>query len=164
MSATSPYRHTQHAPWCFMLYGLSVMFFTTSWFLRDETIAVWLFVGVGFFMVLLAASFHHLTVEDEGDRLRIAFGPVPLFRRTVRYADITSVSLERTTVFDGWGIHMSLRGGWVWNIWGRDCVTIWTNRMVLRVGSDDAARLAEFLGDRLAQEQSSDSENGNYGT
>ena len=39
---------------------------------------------------------------------------------------------------------MSLRGGWVWNIWGRDCVVI-RHSGILRVGTDDAHNLAEFL-------------------
>jgi hypothetical protein len=42
--------------------------------------------------------------------------------------DIGSVEIGRTLHLDGWGIHMSVRGGWVWNLWGRDCVvepTIW---------------------------------------
>jgi len=47
-----------------------------------------------------------------------------LFRRTIRYDDIISAEIGRTTILDGWGIHMSLRGGWVWNLWGRDCVVL----------------------------------------
>jgi hypothetical protein len=50
--------------------------------------------------------------------LVIRFGPIPLFRRTVRYADIQKVEVGRTLILDGWGIHFSIRGGWVWNLWG----------------------------------------------
>ncbi len=71
-----------------------------------------------------AALSHHLTVEDEGDRLSVNFGPIPLFRRSVKYENIVKVETGRTTILDGWGIHMSLRGGWVWNLWGRNCVVL----------------------------------------
>jgi hypothetical protein len=96
-------------------------------------------------MFVLAASFHHLSVVDEGDVLAIRFGPVPLFRKTVRYAEIDRVEVGRTLLLDGWGIHMSIRGGWVCNLWGRDCVVIYLRKGVLRIGSDDAENLTAFL-------------------
>jgi hypothetical protein len=37
-------------------------------------------------------------------------GPLPLFRRTVLYADIAGVEVGRTLIPDGWGIHYSVRG------------------------------------------------------
>lgn len=39
--------------------------------------------AVGLLIALLASSFHHLTVQDQGEVLAIHFGPVPPFRRTV---------------------------------------------------------------------------------
>jgi hypothetical protein len=97
-------------------------------------------------MFVVAASFHHLTVEDQGDVLSIRFGPVPLFRKIVPYNEIKSVETGRTLLLDGLGIHMSIRGGWVWNIWGRDCVVVhFRNGGTLRIGTDDAENLARFL-------------------
>lgn len=109
----------------------------------------WLFPPIGLFMLVLAASFHHLTVDDQTDRLSVSFGPVPLFRRSIKYADIISAEIGRTTVLDGWGIHMSLRGGWVWNLWGRDCVVLQHRKGILRVGTDDAGNLAAFLNQKI---------------
>lgn len=44
------------------------------------------------------------------------------------------------------GIHLSIRGGWVWNLWGRTCVVIhFKNSGTLRIGTDDASNLVEFL-------------------
>ena len=80
---------------------------------------------------------------------------MPLFRKDIRYDDITKVEVGRTTLLDGWGIHLSVRGGWVWNIWGRDCVVIHRRRGVVRVGSDDAENLAGFLEGRIAEVESS---------
>jgi hypothetical protein len=120
-----------------------------GWFLRAEQPFPWLFPPIGVLMLILAASFHHLTVEDAGDRLSVSFGPLPLFRRSIRYNDLIEVERGRTTLLDGWGIHLSLRGGWVWNIWGHDCVVFRLQQGTLRVGSDDAGALLAFLQFRL---------------
>ncbi len=109
-----------------------------------------LFAGMGMMFLVLGFSFQHLMVEDEGDRLAIVFGPLPLFTKRIRYEDIREVEVGRTSPLDGWGIHMSLRGGWVWNIWGRDCVIIHHHRRgILWVGTDDAKNLAGFLKARI---------------
>lgn len=100
-------------------------------------------------MFVVAASFRHLTVEDRGDGLAIRFGPDPLFRKTVAYNEIKSDEVGRTLLLDGWGIHVSIRGGWVWNIWGRDCVVMHMTKGTLRIGTDDAENLATFLRSRV---------------
>ena len=74
---------------------------------------------------------------------------MPLFRRRVRYEDIRDVEIGRTVLLEGWGIHMSPRGGWVWNIWGRDCVVIHLETGTLRVGTDDDANLEALLRQRI---------------
>ncbi len=147
------YRHTQRAPLCLLVYGTAAMFLVLGWVLRNEPVIQWVFPPVGLMMLVLAGSFHHLTVEDEGDRLSISFGPIPLFRRSVKYENIVSVEIGRTTILDSWGIHMSFRGGWVWNIWGRTCVVLRLRKGILRVGTDDAEQLVEFLNARLADTQ-----------
>ena len=82
-----------------------------------------------------------------GDSIR----PATLFRRSVRYADIEKVEVGRTLVLVGWGIHYSIRGGWVWNLWGRDCVVAhWKHGGVLRIGTDDASNLTRFLEGKIA--------------
>lgn len=143
------YEHTQHSPLKYLLYGFAVLFFVIAGVLRSEPLILWLFPGVGLLMLTLAMSFHYLAVEDQGDRLSISFGPLALFRRYVRYDDIIEVERAQTTLLDGWGIHLSLRGGWVWNIAGRDCVLIRLQRSKLWLGSDDAERLVKFLQGRI---------------
>jgi hypothetical protein len=109
---------------------------------------------VGVVIALLTPAFHYLAVMDQGDRLSIRFGPIPLFGRTVRYADIEKVEVGRTLILDGWGIHYSIRGGWVWNLWGRDCVVVHLkNGGVLRIGTDDAENLAQFLEGRIGKQE-----------
>lgn len=151
MSEDHPYKHTQRAPLCLLLYPIGVALLLLGWVSSTEPAIQWMFSVAGLLFLILATSFHSLTVEDKGDRLSVSFGPTPLFRRTVLYTDIVSVDTGRTTLLDGWGIHMSLRGGWVWNLWGRDCVVLDLREGVLRVGTDDAERLSDYVKTRLSE-------------
>ena len=152
MNGNGKYQHTQRAPLCLVVYAMAVLFLVLSWALRSEPVIQWVFPPVGLLILVLAPSIHHLTVEDQGDRLAISFGPIRLFRRSVSYENIESAEIGRTAILEGWGIHMSFRGGWVWNIWGRDCVVLRLRKGTLRVGTDDAAGLAEFLNARLSEQ------------
>jgi hypothetical protein len=99
----------------------------------------------------LAMAFHHLKVEDHGDDLAIHLA-LPPFRRTVRYADITKVKVGRTMVLEGWGIHYSIRGGWIWNLWGRDCVIVhWRNGGMFQIGTDNEENLVRFLEGKFSE-------------
>ena len=143
------YAHTQKAPLCLLLYGIALACFVPACATGD-LLAIYIAGGVALLLLLLAPAFHHLTVIDQGDKLAIRFGPVPLFRRTVPYSDIDRVEIGRTLILDGWGIHASMRGGMVWNIWGRDCVVVYLKHGVLRIGTDDAENLAHFLNQRIS--------------
>lgn len=140
------YRHTQKSPLCLLVYGTGLALLIGSWAARDE-VPIAVILGItGVVVLFLGMAFHHLTVADQGDRLAIRFGPLPLFRRTVQYANIEKAEVGRTMILDGWGIHYSVRGGWVWNLWGRACVVVHFKKGgVLRIGTDDAEELAEFL-------------------
>lgn len=148
------YTHTQRAPLCVLLYGIAIVLVVTGWSLRNQEPFHWLFPVIGILMLVLAASFHYLRVQDEGDRLSIRFGPLPLFQRSIRYNDIISVERGRTTILDGWGIHLSLRGGWIWNIWGRDCVVLQMRKDTFTVGTDDGDHLIEFIRSRIGNSTS----------
>ena len=61
-------------------------------------------VGMGF----LAASggvlaYSAKRVQDEGDELAVRYGPIPMFAKTIPYAQITAVEPGRTNLIDGWG-------------------------------------------------------------
>ena len=143
------YAHTQYAPLCWILSGSALVCLGTALALGDST-GWWIAGAVALLLLLVASAFHHLTVRDEGDVLALRFGPLPLFRRTVRYADIARVEMGRTWLLEGWGIHLSLRGGWVWNLWGRACVVVHFHQGgVLRIGTDDPVNLAQFLTTRV---------------
>jgi hypothetical protein len=133
-----------------MLYALGVLFCVSAWIARHEPPAPIILSVVALLMLILAPCFHHLTIADEGDRLAICFGPLPLFQRRIRYADIQDVEIGRTMLIEGWGIHISLcRRGWVWNIWGRDCVVI-RHKGILRLGTNDPENLVQFLKARIS--------------
>jgi len=144
------YSHTQKAPLCLILYGSALLCFALAWMV-GSTPGVYIAGGVGLLIVLLAPAFHYLAVVDQGEVLAIRFGPVPLFRRTVRYTDIEKVEIGRTLILEGWGIHYSIRGGCVWNLWGRDCVVVHLKKGVLRIGTNYAPGLARFLGNRSTE-------------
>jgi hypothetical protein len=151
-TTTFGYSHKQKAPLCLLVYALAVVFFALGWFVEDAPPIPWLFPPIGMLLLVIAASFHHLTVEDQGDVLSVRFGPIPLFRKTVKYSDIVSVEVGRTLLLDGWGIHMSIRRGWVWNLSGRDCVVVhFQNNGVLSIGTDEAENLAGFLEGKIAK-------------
>jgi hypothetical protein len=117
LTKTPEYTHTQTAPLCLILYGSALGCFIFGWWIGDMP-GMCVASGVGLLLTLLAPAFHHLTVADHADGLAIQFGPTPLFRRTVNYIEIEKVEVGRTLIVDGWGIHFSIRGGWVWNLWG----------------------------------------------
>jgi hypothetical protein len=149
-NSTRPeYSHTQKSPHWLLAYALAAVFLAFGWIVQDAPPIQWLFPPIGLLMVVLAASFHHLKVVDQGDVLSVSFSPIPLFRKSVQYSDIVKVEFGRTLLFDGWGIHMSIRGGWVWNLWVRDCVVVHLKKGTLRIGTDDAENLAVFLGSQV---------------
>jgi hypothetical protein len=151
MDGLPGYSHTQKAPLCLLLYGSALLCFALAWMVGSAPGSI-IAAAVGLLIALLAPAFHHLTVEDQGDRLAIRFGPLPLFRKTVRYTDSEKIEVGRTLILDGWGIHYSVRGGWVWNLWGRDCVVLrLKNGGVLRIGTDDAPNLARYLEGKIGQ-------------
>lgn len=144
-NASSDYAHTQRGA-LHLLVGVSaVPMLVAAWFVRDQWPLNAILAVSGVLMVVTAAAFGQLSVADQGERLGIHFGPLPLFWKTIPYATIERAEQGRTLLLDGWGIHLSLRGGWVWNLWGRDCVVVQTSRGVIRIGTDDPAGLCEFL-------------------
>jgi hypothetical protein len=56
----------------------------------------------------------------------------------------------RSRLIDGWGIHWLPRRGWTYNLWGRGCVAIRTDRGPVRIGTDDPTGLERFLRAKLA--------------
>jgi hypothetical protein len=96
-------------------------------------------------LLALAFSFQRLTIRDEGTWLAIRYGPLPVFRTRIAYADISSVEPGKTSWIDGWGIHWIPGRGYTYNLWGFSCVKLTVRGRTIRIGSDEADKLAEFL-------------------
>lgn len=145
------YDHVQRAPlyWLLMIPGIAVVIFAAlKWNSPEATV----FLLLGLLLGALALSFRWLRVCDEGDHLALRYGPLPIFRKRFRYADIAEAAVDRTSLVDGWGIHWVPGRGWTYNIWGCDCVQLTlTNGRTARVGTDDPAGLAAFLGTRMGE-------------
>lgn len=76
-------------------------------------------------LLVLAASavaFSSLTIEVADGRLTWHFGP-GVMRKSVPVATIARAETTRTRVWEGWGIHLTLRG-WLYNVAGRGAVLI----------------------------------------
>ena len=61
---TSGYSHTQKAPLCLLIYALAIVFLALGYFVQDAPPIPWLFPPIGVLMLVVAASFHNLSVED----------------------------------------------------------------------------------------------------
>lgn len=127
--------------------------------LTPEQIVQIILLVSGAIMLLLACCFRQLTVSDDGDNLQISFGPLPLFRRHIQLSRIEKFGQAKSTVLDGWGIHMSPSGGWTWNLWGFDCVDIWystdSKTRKVRIGTDDPVGLEAFLKEQVGNKDAS---------
>ena len=143
---TPNYQHTQSAPLQWILYLVAVALGVAAWLERASgpALVAALLIGAGVF-VLLALCFGTLTVTDRGEALVARFGPLPLFGVRVPYAEIESAEQSRTGFIDGWGIHWLPGRGWVYNLWGFECVRMVVRGRVVRIGTDDAAGLVAFV-------------------
>ena len=78
-STRPEYSRTQQAPLCLLIYALAAVFLALGYFTKDALPIRWLFPPIGLLMLVLAASIHHLTVEDRGDVWRSASAPYRCF-------------------------------------------------------------------------------------
>ena len=99
--------------------------------------------------VFLSACFGWLQVRDEGEHLAIRYGPLPVFRRKLPYSGMLGVEPARSDWLDGGGVHYVPGRGWIYNLWGRDCVRIQLRGLPIRVGTDDPEGLLAFLETRI---------------
>ena len=120
----------------------------------EPAVVVYVLGGLSALFVFFAACFARLRVRDGNDALEIRFGPVGVFGRRVRYSEIETVSVGRSNLIDGWGIHALPGRGVIWNLHGFDCVDLWLrSEGRLRIGTDDPEGLAAFLESRRGRAQ-----------
>jgi len=148
------YNHTQQGRLHYVFLVFSTAMLVAVWLTRREW-GRWLghrelavlnvVLGIAAIFALCGLLFGSLTIRGENDCLVLRFGPLPLLRKRIRYADITDVEIGRTRIIDGWGIHYIPGRGWTYNIWGFDCVKLTLGRKIIRVGTDDADELVKVI-------------------
>lgn len=117
--------------------------------MRGDLLGV-VFIVLSLAMSIIGFSFAALKIEDQGDSLRVQYGPLPLFGKSIPYDSMVEVSAGQTSWIDGWGIHYIPTRGWTYNLWGWECVIVKLNNgTTVRLGTDDSAKLVEFLDNKL---------------
>lgn len=140
------YDHVQYAPLYWLMLAPSFFLLWAALVLANNDQEALTLAVVAGLVGLVAYSMHHLRVVDDGDALRVRFGPIPLFGKRIRYDRIAAAAQDRTNLIDGWGIHWVPFRGWTYNLWGFDCVRLTlTSGRTLRIGTDDPEGLARFL-------------------
>jgi hypothetical protein len=142
------YNHTQPGRWHYLLHAFTLATLVGAWLTRTVPPVVILLLVTAAIFALCGLMFGSLTIRDEGEWLVLRFGPLPLIRKRICYADITGIEVGRTKIIDGWGVHYILGRGWTYNIWGFGCVKLTLGQKVVRVGSDDVEGLAKFVGEK----------------
>jgi hypothetical protein len=140
------YHHTQTGWPVRIAFGVTALGFLALTAVNplDRPLPSAVLFGGALVAAALALIWSRLTVRIDGERLAWAFGPGwPRYSLPLR--DIAAVESTRTTFWQGWGIHRG-RGGWIYNIAGRDAIRITRHdgRQVL-LGTDEPRRLKAAL-------------------
>ena len=139
------YNHTQHGPWHYLLFVLTLATLGGAWLARSQPAVVNMLWAIAAVFALCGLMFGSLTISDKGEWLALRYGPLPVIRKRIRYDAIAGVEVGRTSILDGWGLHYMPCRGWTYNIWGFACVKFTLGRKIIRVGTDDAEGLAKVI-------------------
>ncbi len=149
---TTDYDHTQRGVLHYLVALVGAGILVGAMLSWDNAPAFVLLIAVAGSLMFFAACFGYLRVRDLGERLEIRFGPIGMFGRSIRYDDMASAEVGRTTLLHGWGIHGLPFVGVTWNVHGYDCVRVAFKRPQglfrfkrINIGSDDPEGLAAFL-------------------
>jgi hypothetical protein len=145
------YEHTQKGKLHLILYFAAFSLLAFGWIIRHDHFGAGLLFCGALVCLIFGFSVHTLTVKDQGDSLEIFSGPLPLFRKNIKYSEIEDVQISRSNILDGWGLHYGIGRGWIINIWGFDCVALIIRKKEFRIGTNDKKRLFGFLKQRLEQ-------------
>ena len=87
----------------------------------------------------------------KGSGWRFATDRCPCFGRGFRTRTSRPSNRGRSSWIDGWGIHWIPGRGYTYNLWGFSCAKLDVRGRTVRIGSDDADKLVEFLKSKLPQ-------------
>ena len=74
-------------------------------------------------LAVIAAMFSSLTTRITDRAMAWWFG-LPMIGRRIPLSEIESISATRTNLMEGWGIHLTIWHGWVWNVSGFNAVHV----------------------------------------
>lgn len=138
---TANYKHTQTNGWLRLALVFPAFPLLIAAFLTGKSL---LFVPLATILGAFGWFFSSLTVEVTERELIWFFGP-GVWRKGLARADIRDATAAQNKWWWGWGIHLTPRG-WLYNVGGLDAVEILlTSGRTLRIGSDEAAKLADVL-------------------
>ena len=149
------YDHTQRGKLHFIVHATAILVVAlvlTNISEEDTNIAVYISAGTTAVLEFFAFTCVTLRVYDDEDCIALRFGPIPLLKKRIPYAEIKSGEPSRSKLVDGWGIHYIRKRGWIYNLWGFECVQLTTiDNRTIRIGTDDSAKLSAFLQTKISQ-------------
>jgi len=132
------YRHTQ-VGWAIL--GFAGAIFAFVWAGLSPGAAAAARGPVLLVLALVVIVFSALTVEVDGDTIRLRFG-IGLVRKRIPLRDVQSWREVRNPWYSGWGIRLG-PGGVLWNVSGFDAVELALgDGKHFRIGTDEPAALA----------------------
>lgn len=143
----SRYQHTQTSP-LGVAFAVAAGGCLAGLAVTDDRVIRTLCLAMAVIAALFAAMFSRLSFTETDGALRVRFGPLPWGGTSVRYDRVRRARRTRTSLFDGLGIHWFPGRGWTFNLWGRDCVEVATDRGVVRLGTDAPDDLVAHLQQR----------------
>ena len=119
------YRHSQRATWLPVLViaaliPMAIVVLRTGG--NDRTVARIAMIMTIFLLGVTTWMFSSLTITVADGALSWHFGG-SLFRRRVPLAEVADAEITRSTLLEGWGIHLTTRG-WLYNVSGRGAVLV----------------------------------------
>lgn len=138
------YAHKQLAVW---YWALCVGIILILWLVRlgDVALVPGGFSVVAMFITVICAVFSQLTTVVDGVHVRWMFGwGWPMGQ--IALANIASVEIVQTNLFEGFGIHWTIWHGWLWNAGGFRAVQIEkTDGSKVTLGTDDPEGLYDAI-------------------
>jgi hypothetical protein len=135
------YRHTQ-VGWAILGFAGAIVAFVWAGLPAEAAVAARL--PLLLIIALGVLVFSALTVEVDGDAIRLRFG-VGLVRKRIPLRDVKSWREVRNPWYSGWGIHL-IPGSVLWNVSGFDAVELALgDGKRFRIGTDEPAALVSAI-------------------
>jgi hypothetical protein len=135
------YKHTQIGYLIIIVFSITILMLS---FTILQTGLDGMALGLLAVLVLAGILFSSLTVTVADDLVKLHF-TLGIIRASFSLKDIKSARVVRNPWYYGWGIHF-IMGGCVYNVSGTSAVELeMVNGKRYRIGSDDAAGLADAI-------------------